>query len=1454
MTIIGSAYVEIHADVTKLQREIDNAMKKIKDPILHIKADLDLTKAKAQLKAFQNEVKHQSVKINLDANFEEIIDNLDVLKKDQEADAINLNIATDTKQLDEALIKAKKEFNRIDSTIHTTASTKEAEAEFEFLTRARQVPINTSVSARDLAVTEAKLDALARNRNSKVSVGISKETEKAFQRLLFTVIGAVPADTIRNALTSVASGFEALSLKATSLATAIGSITSAGLTLGANLFSLAGDLTKVIGIAAVAPAVFAAFAAGITGTIIAWNNFTDAFKPGAPGEKALAKLPIEAQNAVIALKELGKEFTKPIQQAFWEKMGTSLQDTAKVILPVLQRGLIKTNNVLANLTKSMLKSFEDLAKSGGLDRLFNNIAIGFKNLGKGIVPFFNALNTLSVSGSKFLGRLGTALANLGIRFNNFITSAEKAGKIDDWIEGAITAFKDLGSIVGSTVGIFQGLTKISDISGGKGLTEFANGMANISKKVNSEPFATKLVSILKNARAGTEALGKGFRELGNIIGNSTTTIGLFLRTAGEVGGQALTSFSKLFKGTGLGDGLMKALVGLQGALKTLEPAFHNIGIVISDLGEIAGAVFTNAAPGIKNLVSTIQQVVAGLKDGIIAAMPIFNGFFQAIFAAAQGPVVALARGVGDLLKAFAGLPGPIQSVIITLGVLLALRGKISGLFTGISKGLTNFSGLIGAESKNIGGGLTSIRNKVTGETTLISNSAAKMFSGLGTAAGHFNSFKNAIGSIPFAKATSGFGGIATSVGGAVKSLGKAGGAGLLGALAGGVSMLGGPWGIAIGAGILAVSAFGQAQEESKSRVENLSTSLNQQTGAITGATKALLAKNFFDGATSDWDNFVRGVLQNSKSVEETFKDLGISTQTFTDKLSNPKSRDAFVGNMKDIVATLDKGQVPTKEMAEALGTTQEALLKIKPDSLRHLAEKAGNAADELRKAQEQVEAIAKATGTSSDSAAILARNYETLSSAASSASEKFSALKQNLDLLNHNAMTTTAAQKGIAQATINTKSAFAELAKIGGPAIRSFVKVGEGFKFSTQESIKFHDTISASADSILQLGTATLDKVLKETGNADKASQAALAAMQPAITGLRQSLSAIGLSAPQIDEVIKQLGLMPDQVETAIHINTDDARKNVALLAIATQAYATGNWTAVLAALPDPAKKALSTTKELANAFATGHYEAVLKALDSTKVGKEAALATILSVTDGNYEAALKALNLTKPGVHEAKIEIGSVQDKSISIRARDDATRPIFGIKSAEDQLYDKTITITSRNVFETIHINNTSKAGPQANGGMFNTFGTQIFANGGFSQFAGGTEKHIAQIAQGRWPIRMWAEPETGGEAYIPLALTKRVRSLKILEKVAEMFGYSLFKKFANGGFFMDAFGSNSNLSLRGSTTNGTSVVENNSSSSSKIININTAINATEKQNPQQLADAVATSITWQLLNRAQ
>jgi len=75
------------------------------------------------------------------------------------------------------------------------------------------------------------------------------------------------------------------------------------------------------------------------------------------------------------------------------------------------------------------------------------------------------------------------------------------------------------------------------------------------------------------------------------------------------------------------------------------------------------------------------------------------------------------------------------------------------------------------------------------------------------------------------------------------------------------------------------------------------------------------------------------------------------------------------------------------------------------------------------------------------------------------------------------------------------------------------------------------------------------------------------------------------------------------------------------------------------------------------------------------------------------------------------------------------------------------------------------------EADGGVLD-----FYANGGLR------ENHVAQIAKaGTW--RVWAEDETGGEAYIPLAPSKRARSLEIWKAAGKRMGV---QEFADGGVY--------------------------------------------------------------------
>ena len=115
------------------------------------------------------------------------------------------------------------------------------------------------------------------------------------------------------------------------------------------------------------------------------------------------------------------------------------------------------------------------------------------------------------------------------------------------------------------------------------------------------------------------------------------------------------------------------------------------------------------------------------------------------------------------------------------------------------------------------------------------------------------------------------------------------------------------------------------------------------------------------------------------------------------------------------------------------------------------------------------------------------------------------------------------------------------------------------------------------------------------------------------------------------------------------------------------------------------------------------------------------------------------------------------------------------YGAEAAQaaiDAVKSKTVTVTVQHrVVGGSSAPVMGRSVAEADGGVLD-----FYARGGIR------ENHVAQIAPaGSW--RVWAEPETGGEAYIPLAAAKRIRSLEIWRETGRRLGVTGPQYFANG-----------------------------------------------------------------------
>lgn len=178
--------------------------------------------------------------------------------------------------------------------------------------------------------------------------------------------------------------------------------------------------------------------------------------------------------------------------------------------------------------------------------------------------------------------------------------------------------------------------------------------------------------------------------------------------------------------------------------------------------------------------------------------------------------------------------------------------------------------------------------------------------------------------------------------------------------------------------------------------------------------------------------------------------------------------------------------------------------------------------------------------------------------------------------------------------------------------------------------------------------------------------------------------------------------------------------------------------------------------------------------------GLDAVIAKI-KATPGSKSVTVKALTKDAIQMLEALgFKVKRMPNGQFKVTAATGAaSSALAALQRQRDGLKDKSITLTTTRHYINItedRVINTGKGGrgpnAQANGSVLDFYGQGGIQQQGVRYFADGAENHVAQVAPaGQW--RVWAEPETGGEAYIPLAASKRGRSRKIAEETVRRLG---------------------------------------------------------------------------------
>ena len=417
-------------------------------------------------------------------------------------------------------------------------------------------------------------------------------------------------------------------------------------------------------------------------------------------------------------------------------------------------------------------------------------------------------------------------------------------------------------------------------------------------------------------------------------------------------------------------GMAKFAGELHSALSKLpaDQRSYYMGQIFSNAAMTVGNTLYDAgAKGVENYTKKIQQNGFAQRQGQ-ALMSTLKGSFEQFSGAAEtalirigsqesGVVKNVVDGATNMLTAFGQLPPAIQTFVFSLGTLSATAGALHPIMKKGANSTNSFIrtisqtidpvrnatrafedwrgaihtsvnslqksyGSVESASHQFGEGMRDGVVKSLGEATKAFGQYVSASRQLRSTVSDAQAGKASIGELEAAENRAGS--AADAFTGHMRSAGQGIKAGLKAGVSSVIDLLGGPWGIALAAGTVAINARATSVANGKTQVDNLKQSIQGGLSETESLTKAINNNELGFGTGVSWlDNIANG----ATNVKDALEKAGISQQTYIGYIEgDSKATAEFKARQHELATSLD---ITKQGAASAAGALYDAAPKIR---------------------------------------------------------------------------------------------------------------------------------------------------------------------------------------------------------------------------------------------------------------------------------------------------------------------------------------------------------------------------------------------------------------------------------------------------------------------------------------------------------------------------------------------
>lgn len=642
--------------------------------------------------------------------------------------------------------------------------------------------------------------------------------------------------------------------------------------------------------------------------------------------------------------------------------------------------------------------------------------------------------------------------------------------------------------------------------------------------------------------------------------------------------------------------------------------------------EQAAAKNNNLKGDLENLGGSMESLMISVGEG------------------AQGPLRKMVQGLDTLVDSFAGLPSGVQQTLVVMA-------SLAGVFGAVHKAAGNLNGSTSTMANNIGLAIDPVQRVKTALGS--AQTAFQMFRASGQSAQEqLESFGTAEDSATLR--SKGFHSVADGL----------------------ISLMGGPWGIALGIATMALTGFMTAAQNTKQAVQEVQSAAANGASAIHEALVNQLQNmdvGTFHGEPG-WLSAIEQGITGSKKLTDVMSEAGISITTMTKAAEGNKTAIKQVNSAADkLGSSLGSGSHKATALRDGLSALTTAYqqgtkgAKDKSKALDELDGKTNSAAKSTKDEASANKDLADSASDASEEIDDLVKSLFGLESGNLTADEAVDQLDQKIGELSD-----TCKDNGVvfdqsgnlldkfSEKGTKTKQALEDIASSAQNAAEKILKQGENTNFSNGELNRARVVLQDAREAVIRQAEASGMSAQAANDLADR----------------------WGLSSSHIQSSITSIEKAANDNKAKLDVDDSKAKKKTK---DAKTSLGKFHEIDAKATLDADAKKATASAKKaqkMMQAFNKTHVKATLDATDKASKKANAASKNIGKLNGKKATARLDAKDNASPKVDKANAK--KLSNKRNTLDSTDRAT-PKTNAANAK-RLNNKKNTL-----------NSTDKAGPK-------------------------------------------------------------------------------------------------------------------------------------------------------------